>query len=63
MPEVPPLTRREFEHYCIGTKLTYEDYVKTHCQNCTKRLDCPHYDNFRRLPQYVGGLGLCSNLQ
>lgn len=42
--------------------LDYQDYVKTYCPSCNNK-DCPHRDNFRRLPMYAGGLGLCANLK
>lgn len=58
-----PLSREAFELYHYGSRLSYEDYVKTHCPSSTKRTKCPHRDNFRRLPASAGGLGLCENLK
>ncbi len=63
MPEVKPLTHEQYDRYHRGAQLSYEDYVKTHCPCCSKQSDCPHRDNYRRLPRYVGGLGLCENLK
>ena len=55
------LTRNEFETR-TGYKMSYDEYVKTHCPNCTKE-NCPHRNAFRRLPTIDGGLGLCPNLK
>lgn len=55
------MTREEFERR--GIQGTYEDYLLTNCAECSKRSSCLHYDNFRRLPISVGGLGLCYNFR
>lgn len=55
------MTREEFERR--GIQGTYEDYLLTNCADCSKRSNCPHHDNFRRLSPAVGGLGLCYNFR
>lgn len=37
-----------------------QEYFKTYayCPNCT-RPNCPHRNSYRRMPEEVGGLGLC----
>lgn len=44
----------------VGSQLDYNDYVITNCSECSDE-ECPHRNNFRRLPKYAGGLGLCYN--
>lgn len=46
----------------LSTKLDYEIFIKCYCPECEKE-NCIHRDAYRRLPEKVGGLGLCPNLQ
>lgn len=43
-------------------RMSYEEFKACYCPECQKK-DCPHRDNFRRLPISTGGLGLCPNLK
>lgn len=43
-------------------KMSYEEYKKCYCPNCTME-NCKHREAFRRVPEIDGGLGLCPNLK
>lgn len=55
------MTREEFAKN-TSWKMTYEEYQKCYCPNCS-RSGCVHRDAFRRVPQIDGGLALCPNLK
>ena len=38
------------------------DYTECNCCRC-EREECIHREAYRRLPQEIGGLGLCPNLK
>lgn len=42
-------------------KIPLETFINTVCRYCQK--PCIHKDAYRRMPQEVGGLGLCANLK
>lgn len=46
----------------LGTKLDYETFIKCYCPNAKKKIAFIE-TAYRRLPEKVGGLGLCPNLQ
>lgn len=37
------------------------DFPECDCSKCDKK--CIHKDAYRRLPEEIGGLGLCKNLK
>ena len=39
------------------------DYIECDCSKCQHKETCIHKDAYRRLPEEVGGLGLCKNLK
>ena len=43
-------------------KMTYEQYQKCDCTECGK-VNCPHRNAYRRVPEIDGGLGLCPKLK
>lgn len=54
------MSEKEFREN-TGWKMTYEEYKKCYCPDCSKT-DCIHRGTFRRVPGIDGGLGLCPNL-
>ena len=55
------MTREQFENN-TNWKMSYEEYQKCDCTQCSKT-DCIHRNAFRRVPIIDGGLGLCPNLK
>ena len=39
------------------------DYKECDCSKCEHKENCIHKGAYRRLPQEIGGLGLCKNLK
>ena len=39
------------------------DFPECNCSKCQYQDGCIHKDAYRRLPQEIGGLGLCMNLE
>lgn len=39
------------------------DFIECDCSKCQRKDDCIHRDAYRRLPEEIGGLGLCKNLK
>lgn len=57
------MTKEQFENN-TGWKMTFEEYQKCDCMQCSKTFaECPHREAFRRVPRIDGGLGLCPNLK
>ena len=39
------------------------DFPECDCSKCQQKDTCIHNGAYRRLPQEIGGLGLCKNLK
>jgi transposase-like protein len=53
------MSKEEFTN--ANWKMTYEQYEKCYCPDCTRE-NCIHRGAYRRVPEIDGGLGLCPNL-
>lgn len=55
------MTKEQFEQTAYNGKITYETYQQCDCTECKR--ECIHREAYRRMPEEVGGLGLCPNLK
>lgn len=55
------MTREQFKKTNYNGKITYETFLMCDCSVCKK--ECIHRESYRRMPEEVGGLGLCPNLK
>ncbi len=47
----------------IMTDKKPSDFKECDCSVCQHKDDCIHKGAYRRLPEEIGGLGLCKNLK
>lgn len=55
------MTEEKFKQ--TSYKMSYKEYQKCYCPECSRKENCIHHDAYRRLPEIDGGLGLCPNLK